>query len=92
MSTEHDKSRNAEEATRGTRDAAALAADLSMSGHTLPAGTVLQGYRIQGLLGECGFGTAVSGSPWTVSRDTVTASSSGGTPLVTGMTVWNRRA
>ena len=40
----------------GTRRAAELAADLSQSGHALPAGTRLHDYVITGLLGEGGFG------------------------------------
>jgi serine/threonine protein kinase len=42
--------------TRGRRSAEALAADLSMAGDALPAGTTLQDYVITGLLGEGGFG------------------------------------
>ena len=56
MSTERDASKTIREPTRGGRDAASLAADLSMAGHALPAGTQLHDYVITGLLGEGGFG------------------------------------
>jgi serine/threonine protein kinase len=42
--------------TQATRSAEVLAADLSMSGHALQAGTRIKDYVITGLLGEGGFG------------------------------------
>jgi len=57
MSSERDASKKTtSDPTRGARDAAALAADLCLAGHALPAGTQLHDYVITGLLGEGGFG------------------------------------
>ena len=56
MSKDSEKTQAANDVTRGIRDAATLAAELSMSAHALPAGTRLQDFVITGLLGEGGFG------------------------------------